>query len=88
MAQEDVISRVMPHSLEAERSVLGSMLIDPEAVETAAEIIREEDFYARQNGILFQTMLEMQQKGVAIDPVTLQTRLREKISRRSCTRMK
>ena len=68
----------MPHSLEAERSVLGSMLIDPEAVETAAEIIREEDFYARQNGILFQTMLEMQQKGVAIDPVTLQTRLREK----------
>lgn len=78
MAQEDVISRVMPHSLEAERSVLGSMLIDPEAVETAAEIIREEDFYARQNGILFQTMLEMQQKGVAIDPVTLQTRLWEK----------
>ena len=32
MAQDDVISRVMPHSLEAERSVLGSMLIDPEAV--------------------------------------------------------
>ena len=78
MAQEEVISRVMPHSLEAERSVLGSMLIDPEAVETASEIIREEDFYARQNGILFQTMLEMQQKGIAIDPVTLQTRLREK----------
>lgn len=47
MAQEDVISRVMPHSLEAERSVLGAMLIDPEAVETAAEIIKEEDFYAR-----------------------------------------
>jgi len=78
MAQEDVISRVMPHSLEAERSVLGSMLIDPEAVEIAAEIIKEEDFYARQNGILFQTMLEMQRKGTAIDPVTLQTKLREK----------
>ncbi|MBE5998103.1 MAG: replicative DNA helicase [Sarcina sp.] len=78
MAQDDVISRVMPHSLEAERSVLGSMLIDPEAVEIAAEIIKEEDFYARQNGILFQTMLEMQRKGTAIDPVTLQTKLREK----------
>ena len=78
MAQEDVISRVMPHSLEAEQSVLGSMLMDPEAVETAAEIIREEDFYARQNGILFQTMQEMHRKGTAIDPVTLQTRLREK----------
>jgi len=78
MAQDDEISRVMPHSLEAERSVLGSMLIDPEAVEIAAEIIKEEDFYARQNGILFQTMLEMQRKGTAIDPVTLQTKLREK----------
>ena len=78
MAQEDVISRVMPHSLETERSVLGSMLIDPDAVETASEIVREEDFYARQNGILFQTMLEMHQRGTAIDPVTLQTRLREK----------
>ena len=44
MAQDDVISRVMPHNLEAERSVLGSMLIDPEAVETASEIIKEEDF--------------------------------------------
>ena len=78
MAQEDVVTRVMPHSLEAERSVLGSMLIDPEAVEAAAEIIKEEDFYARQNGILFQTMVEMEQKGIAIDPVTLQTKLREK----------
>ena len=47
MAQDDIVSRVMPHSLEAERSVLGSMLIDPEAVETASEIIKEDDFYAR-----------------------------------------
>lgn len=78
MAQEDPIVRVMPHSLEAERSVLGAMLIDPEAVETAAEIVKEADFYSRQNGVLFQTMLEMQRKGIAIDPVTLQTRLREK----------
>ena len=78
MAQEDLIGRVMPHSLEAERSVLGSMLIDPDAVEIASEIVREEDFYARQNGILYQTMLEMNRKGTAIDPVTLQAKLREK----------
>ena len=78
MAQEDLIGRVMPHSLEAERSVLGSMLIDPDAVEIASEIVKEEDFYARQNGILYQTMLEMNRKGMAIDPVTLQAKLREK----------
>ena len=56
MAQDDIISRVMPHSLEAERSVLGTMLIDPEAVETAFESVKEEDFYSRQNGILDETM--------------------------------
>ena len=56
MAQEDLVGRVMPHSLEAERSVLGSMLIDPDAVEIASEIVKEEDFYARQNGILYRTM--------------------------------
>ena len=78
MAQEDLVGRVMPHSLEAERSVLGSMLIDPDAVEIASEIVKEEDFYARQNGILYRTMLEMSRKGVAIDPVTLQAKLREK----------
>ena len=86
MAQEDLIGRVMPHSLEAERSVLGSMLIDPDAVEIASEIVREEDFYARQNGILYQTMMEMNRKGTAIDPVTLQAKLREK-NLRSCIRM-
>ena len=78
MAQEDLVGRVMPHRLEAERSVLGSMLIDPDAVEIASEIVKEEDFYARQNGILYRTMLEMSRKGVAIDPVTLQAKLREK----------
>ena len=71
-------SPVPPHSTEAERSVLGSMLIDPDAVEIASEIVKEEDFYARQNGILYRTMLEMSRKGVAIDPVTLQAKLREK----------
>ena len=53
MAEEDAIRRVMPHSIEAEQSVIGAMLMDAEAIETASEMLREEDFYARQYGVLF-----------------------------------
>ena len=48
MAEEDAIRRVMPHSIEAEQSVIGAMLMDAEAIEAASEMLREEDFYARQ----------------------------------------
>ena len=78
MAEEDAIKRVMPHSIEAEQSVIGAMLMDAEAIEAASEMLKEEDFYARQYGVLFTAILEMHQKGIAVDPVTLQSRLREK----------
>ena len=78
MAEEDAIKRVMPQSIEAEQSVIGAMLMDAEAIEVAMEMLREEDFYARQYGVLFTAIVEMHQKGMAVDPVTLQTRLREK----------
>ena len=78
MPQEEVLKRVMPHSLEAEQSVIGSMLLDPDAIEVASEMLREEDFYSRQNGVLFETITEMYQKDLDVDPVTLQTRLRDK----------
>lgn len=78
MAEEDVIRRVMPHSLEAEQSVLGAMLMDADAVEIASEMLREDDFYSKQYGALFTTMLEMHARNIAVDPVTLQTKLREK----------
>ena len=68
----------MPHSIEAEQSVIGAMLMDAEAIEIASETLKEEDFYARQYGVLFSAILQMHQKGEAVDPVTLQTRLREK----------
>ena len=78
MAEEEVRGRVMPHSIEAEQSVIGAMLMDADAIEIASEILREDDFYARQYGVLFAAITEMYRKGMAVDPVTLQTRLREK----------
>lgn len=74
---ESVVSRVMPNSLEAEQSVVGSMILDRQAIVTASEILRQEDFYYRQYGIMFQTMVEMNDDGSPVDIVTLQERLKE-----------
>ena len=75
---ENVIKRIPPHSLEAEQSVIGSMIMDREAIVVASELVSEEDFYNRQYGTLFQTMVELNNEGKPVDLVTLQDRLREK----------
>ena len=78
MADETPLKRVSPNSLEAEQSVVGAMLMDKEAIEIASEIIIPEDFYNRQLGTIFETMVELNKEGSAVDFVTLQNRLREK----------
>ena len=76
--EEAVIKRVMPHSIEAEQSVIGSMLMDREAVMTASEILTGEDFYQRQYGIVFEAMVELFNRDEPVDLVTLQNQLRAK----------
>ncbi len=75
---EAVLKRVLPHSIEAEQSVIGSMLMDKEAITIASAQISGEDFYGRQYGILFDTMVELNDEGKPVDLVTLQDRLKEK----------
>ena len=77
-AEEALLKRVLPHSTEAEQSVIGSMIIDREAITIASEIISGEDFYGRQYGVIFDTMVELNDEGKPVDLVTLQDRLREK----------
>lgn len=74
--EEAVIRRVMPNSVEAEQSVIGSMLMDRDAILAAAELLRQEDFYHNQYGIMFQTMVDMNNAGKAVDLVTFQEELR------------
>ena len=76
--EETLIKRVLPHSLEAEQSVIGSMLMDREAVIAASELITGSDFYQQQYGIMFDTMVELFNEGKPVDLVTLQDRLKEK----------
>ena len=75
---EAFIKRILPHSSEAEQSVIGSMIMDRDAIVAASEIINDTDFYERQFGILFSTMLELSNEGKPVDLVTLQTRLKVK----------
>ena len=78
MAEEEAIRRIMPHNLEAESAVIGSMLMDQEAIQAAAEILTAEDFYSPQYGVMFETICELNRDGMAVDPVTLQNRMHEK----------
>ena len=76
--EENVLKRILPHSVEAEASVIGSMIMDKEAIVVASELINGEDFYNRQYGILFETMVELHDNESPVDLVTLQNKLKEK----------
>ena len=75
---ESVIKKIPPHSVEAEQSVIGSMIMDRDAIVVASELISGEDFYNKQYGVLFETMRELNDKGLPVDLVTLQDKLKEK----------
>ncbi len=76
--EEALIKRIMPHSLEAEQSVIGSMIMDREAIVIASETVTKEDFYQQSYGVLFESMVELYNEGQPVDVITLQNRLREK----------
>ena len=76
--EEALINRVMPNSLEAEQSVIGSMIMDKEAIVAASEILLEDDFYYKQYAILFEAMVELYNAGMPVDLITLQNKLKEK----------
>ena len=73
-----MLKRILPHNMEAEQSVIGSMLLDRENIGKASELISGEDFYNTQYGVLFDTMCELNDGGKPVDLVTLQERLRTK----------
>ena len=71
MANEDLLLRQMPHSLEGEQAVLGSMLIDPDCIKDVMDKLRPEDFYLRANRDIFETIYHMFVYSRPIDGVTV-----------------
>ncbi len=74
---DDILSRQVPQSLEAEQSVLGSMLIDSRCVGDVIGILKPEDFYLRQNQEIFEVIYSMFSFSRPIDPVTVLNELKE-----------
>ncbi len=76
--EEALIKRTMPSSIESEQSVIGSMIMDRDAIVAVSEILIKEDFYHQQYGTYFEAIVELYNAGQPVDIVTLQNKLREK----------
>lgn len=70
--------RIPPHSIEAEQSVLGSMIMDHDAVIVASEILIASDFYRPDHGQIFAAIMELYTTGNPIDLITIQDKLVQK----------
>ncbi|MDD3186534.1 MAG: replicative DNA helicase [Anaerostipes sp.] len=75
---EAFIKKIQPNSIEAEQSVIGAMIMDRDAIADVSDIVNADDFYQKQNGVLFESMVELYKEGKPVDLVTLQNKLREK----------
>ena len=71
------VQKVPPHSEEAERSVLGSILIDRDAVVQVSDFLLPEHFYQSKNGDIFEAMISLFEAREPIDLVTLPQKLKE-----------
>ena len=77
MANEDLLIRQMPHSLEGEQAVLGSMLIDEGCVKDVMDKLVPSDFYLRQNREIFETIYTMFSYARPIDGITVCEEMRK-----------
>lgn len=74
----DIMDRVPPHNQEAEQSVLGAVFLEPQSLISVAEIVMPEDFYRIAHQKIFQTMINLSDRGKAIDVVTVTEELSAK----------
>ena len=74
---DELLSRQMPHSVEAEQAVLGSILIDERCVPQVVEALKPEDFYLRQNREIYETVCSMFNFSETIDPVTVLDKMKQ-----------
>ena len=69
------LGKVPPHDLEAEQAIIGSMLTDRDAVISAIEILKEEDFYREDNKAIYTAILNLYNRAEPIDIITVKSEL-------------
>jgi replicative DNA helicase len=78
MLNTNLKEKIPPQNLEAEQSLLGSLLIDKNAITKIADMVNEIDFYDDKHGIIYSTILELYEKHQPIDILNVANRLNEK----------
>ena len=74
-AKENILDRTAPHNIEAEKSVIGSMLMDKDAIEAALGMLTRDDFYSRQYATMFEAIRKLYNQDTVVDLVTVQEQL-------------
>lgn len=74
-AKENILDRTAPHNIEAEKSVIGSMLMDKDAIEAALGMLTRDDFYSRQYATMFEAIRKLYNEDSVVDLVTVQEQL-------------
>ena len=67
MATDTTIERPLPHNIEAERSILGAVLLDNHALNAAVQVLRSEDFFLQQHRHIFERMVHLGEKQQVLD---------------------
>lgn len=75
-ATSDILRRVPPHSLDAEESTLGAVLLDNDAIDVVLEVLEGDDFYREAHRLIFDAMLTLRLRGDPIDAITLTEEIR------------
>lgn len=75
---KELLERMPPHSLEAEQSVLGAILLDRDALLQVAEVLRVEDFYREAHRLIYSACLDLEARGEAVDLLTVTEELRRR----------
>ncbi|MDF5581005.1 DnaB-like helicase N-terminal domain-containing protein, partial [Vibrio parahaemolyticus] len=75
---DTTLGRIPPNNIEAEESVIGAMLLNKEAVNTALEILKPEDFYKDTNKEIFKAIIALYNRNEPVDLVTLAEELRKR----------
>ena len=78
MATNQDLTHVPPHSLEAERSTLGALLIDKDSIIKIADLINADDFYHEKHASIYRTVIELFEKRQPIDVLTVTSLLEDK----------
>lgn len=75
---ENTIKRILPHNDKAEQGIIGSMLVNRDAISDVMDMLTGDEFYNKQYGILFDNMVELYSEGASVDTITLNERLQRK----------